>query len=60
MYSDYIGYVLQSPECLKLPSMIANVIWVIAAAIITISLIKSFAKHFKIHTTNINFIFLMY
>jgi hypothetical protein len=44
--------VLQAQECLKLPSMIANVISVIAAAIITIPMIKPFAKHFKIHTSN--------
>jgi maltodextrin utilization protein YvdJ len=44
--------VLQAQECLKLPSMIANVISVIAAAIITIPMIKPFAKHLKINTPN--------
>jgi len=49
--------VLQAQECLTLPSMIANVISVIAAAIITIPMIKPFAKHLKINTPNYLFYF---
>ena len=38
------GYILQAPEGLRLPSMIANVISVIATAIITIIFIKKYKK----------------
>ena len=34
------GYILQAPECLRLPSMIANVISVIATGIITVIFLK--------------------
>ena len=37
-----IGYILQSPEGLRMPSMIANVISVIATAVITVLFIKKY------------------
>ena len=38
------GYILQAPEGLRLPSMIANLISVIATAIVTIIFLKKFKK----------------
>lgn len=38
------GYILQAPEGLRLPSMIANVISIIATAIITIIFLKKYKK----------------
>ena len=38
------GYILQAPEGLGLPSMIANIIAVVATAIITIAFLKKFRK----------------
>lgn len=38
------GYILQAPEGLKLPSMIANIISIIATAIITFVFLKKFKK----------------
>ena len=37
-----IGYILQCPEGLRMPSMIANVISVIATAVITVLFIKKY------------------
>lgn len=38
------GYILQAPEGLKLPSMIANIISIIATAIVTFVFLKKFKK----------------
>ena len=38
------GYILQAPEGLRLPSMTANVISVIATAVIAIIFIKKYKK----------------
>lgn len=38
------GYILQAPEGLRLPSMIANAIAVVATAIITIAFLKKYKK----------------
>lgn len=39
-----LGYILQAPEGLKLPSMIANIISIIATAIVTFVFLKKFKK----------------